>query len=243
MGFGDQFYHSTVQYEADVDKTYIDIKSEIQSVVLEAFHEGHEHHTKYLDDDEGWMLYEGDLLVDRFSSEGNRLTIYLTAYIINGNNPVSDEDSTSFIQTNTRFTLEYAGLSTFYDNEDIREDLFIYKDIELRDMEALGYSNFNVYKIFNSEDSKRVQLKLPYKLIEKLDAYDMSLNGFPSGIEGNFFRMLYLSMVTITTLGFGDIVPITDTARILVGVESVLGIVIIGWLATSLFNAFAKEKG
>ena len=39
--------------------------------------------------------------------------------------------------------------------------------------------------------------------------------------------MLYLSAVTITTVGYGDIVPLTTISRVLVGIEAVLGIVLI----------------
>ena len=243
MGYGDQFYHSTAQYESDVDESYYEIVSELQSIVLDAFHEEDKHHSKYIDNEDGWLLHEDDLIVDRFESDGNRLTIYLSVYITNAGDVLSGENSTGFVQTLTRFNLQYAGMSTFHDDGSIREDRFYYGGVETRDMTSMGYSNFDVYKIFDSEDSKMVHLMLPYDLIEKINAYDMSLNGFPSGIQGNFLRMLYLSMVTITTLGYGDIVPITDTARMLVGIESVLGIIIIGWLATSLFNAFAKIDG
>ena len=38
-------------------------------------------------------------------------------------------------------------------------------------------------------------------------------SGFTSDVSDNFQRMLYFSAVTITTLGFGDIVPITTAAR------------------------------
>ena len=40
--------------------------------------------------------------------------------------------------------------------------------------------------------------------------------------------MLYFSAVVITTLGLGDIVPLTDWARSLVAAEAVLGIVFAG---------------
>jgi len=240
-GIGNQFYHSTAQYEIEVDEAYSNIKSELQKVVIHAFHDNHNHHTKFLDNQEGWMLHKDELIVDRFTSEGNRLTIYLTAYITNGTDMSIDENSTGFIQTNTRFVLKYGGISTFLEDDLVRKDSFDFQEVEKCDMEALGYSNFNVYKIFGNGVSKVAILELPFELIEDINAYDKSLNGFPSGLHGNFLRMLYLSMVTITTLGYGDIVPITDTARILVGIESVLGIVIIGWLATSLFNAFADN--
>ena len=46
--------------------------------------------------------------------------------------------------------------------------------------------------------------------------------------SGSFFRMLYLSATTITTLGLGDIVPVTDPARWAVGCEAVLGVILVG---------------
>jgi len=53
----------------------------------------------------------------------------------------------------------------------------------------------------------------------------------------DFFRAIYLSLVTITTLGAGDIQPRDDLGRLLVTVEVLLGVyflavvvaVIIGW--------------
>ena len=44
--------------------------------------------------------------------------------------------------------------------------------------------------------------------------------------------MFYLSAATITTLGYGDIVPITTTARMWVAVEAILGVVTIGLFLT-----------
>lgn len=55
---------------------------------------------------------------------------------------------------------------------------------------------------------------------------------------GLFGRMFYFSAVTITTLGFGDIAPISNFARMLVTLESVLGILLIGLF----FHAIATEN-
>ena len=49
-----------------------------------------------------------------------------------------------------------------------------------------------------------------------------------------YLRMLYFSAVTITTLGFGDIAPISTRARMLVTLESVLGIILIGLFFSSI---------
>lgn len=52
-----------------------------------------------------------------------------------------------------------------------------------------------------------------------------------------FGRMLYLSAVTVTTVGYGDIVPLTDIARFAVSFEAIAGIVLIGLF----LNALAHE--
>jgi hypothetical protein len=52
-------------------------------------------------------------------------------------------------------------------------------------------------------------------------------NGLP---EGLFLRMVYFSAVTATTLGYGDIAPITNRARIIVAFQSVMALLLIGVL-------------
>ena len=51
-------------------------------------------------------------------------------------------------------------------------------------------------------------------------------------------RTLYLSAVTITTVGYGDIVPLTDLARAAVATEAITGIILIGLF----LNALAYER-
>ena len=77
------------------------------------------------------------------------------------------------------------------------------------------------------------------KINEKFNQYIINNDGNPSLSKNSFFyyikfnfpRMFYLSMVTITTLGFGDIVPLTNTTRMLIGLESTIGVIILGWFA------------
>ncbi|WP_366941208.1 potassium channel family protein [uncultured Kiloniella sp.] len=38
----------------------------------------------------------------------------------------------------------------------------------------------------------------------------------------------------MTTLGYGDIVPVTDTSRLLISLESILGIILIGLFLNSI---------
>jgi hypothetical protein len=56
----------------------------------------------------------------------------------------------------------------------------------------------------------------------------------PTRPTGQVIRFFYLSVVVTTTLGFGDIVPITDLARLLVALQAILGIVLVGLFLSSL---------
>ncbi len=74
----------------------------------------------------------------------------------------------------------------------------------------------------------RPVLAVPGDVQTDLDDLWRSNQGLAAGIGGQLGRFLYLSAVTITTLGYGDIVPVGPTARALVAIEAVLGIVVIG---------------
>lgn len=62
-------------------------------------------------------------------------------------------------------------------------------------------------------------------------------------LNNNFAINLYFSAITITTLGYGDIVPLNEAAAVLVGMESVLGVVIAGLFLNQIaYNRMEKEK-
>jgi hypothetical protein len=64
-------------------------------------------------------------------------------------------------------------------------------------------------------------------------------SGFTDRLPGRPARAVYLSAVTITTLGFGDVVPVSDGARLLVASEAVVGVV----LAGLFLNAVTRRRG
>ena len=61
-------------------------------------------------------------------------------------------------------------------------------------------------------------------------------------LQFNFFTMFYYSVVTFTTLGFGDIIPKTTTAALCVTVEVILGYVMLGGLIT-IFASKLSRRG
>ena len=52
----------------------------------------------------------------------------------------------------------------------------------------------------------------------------------------------YFSIVTITTLGYGDITPQTESARILTAIEAFLGIVTIGLFLNAVARRSDEDK-
>jgi len=63
-----------------------------------------------------------------------------------------------------------------------------------------------------------------------------TLTDYSNGVirQNSFKRMLYFSAITISTIGYGDIVPIDDQLRLLVGLEATLGIIFIGLFINAL---------
>lgn len=59
---------------------------------------------------------------------------------------------------------------------------------------------------------------------------------------GAFRELMYFSYVTLTTLGYGDTVPISSHARLLALLEAISGVIFIGVLIARLAGALNNEK-
>jgi hypothetical protein len=80
-------------------------------------------------------------------------------------------------------------------------------------------------------------LMLSDTLYTAIQRFTSAVSGQPAAVPGGYWRFLYLSAVTITTLGFGDIVPTTVWSRLLVGLEAVLGVVIAGIFLSKILES------
>jgi hypothetical protein len=58
---------------------------------------------------------------------------------------------------------------------------------------------------------------------------------------GSFVEGLYFSVVTMTTLGFGDISPKSDIGRIVVSLQALSGVTLLGFFLNALSHARALE--
>jgi hypothetical protein len=62
-------------------------------------------------------------------------------------------------------------------------------------------------------------------------------------VPGGFDRLLYLSFVTLSTLGYGDIVPVTPVARLLTAGEAVVGQIFLAVFVARLVGLYiAREQ-
>ena len=66
--------------------------------------------------------------------------------------------------------------------------------------------------------------------------------GYLKGLEGGYLDYVYFSLVTYTTVGYGDIVPVGHM-RFLTAVEALGGIVLIAWSAAYTFLKMRRLWG
>jgi hypothetical protein len=82
---------------------------------------------------------------------------------------------------------------------------------------------------------------LSYQLLE-----DFTSGSF-TGLEGHeghalSWRLIYFSFVTLTTLGYGDVLPLTLYAETLVTLEAVLGQFYLAVLVAGLISAYLSDR-
>lgn len=112
----------------------------------------------------------------------------------------------------------------------INERINYFVDVDYRDLEMIFH--------IPDEDVYVTPMLLMNREVSDLFSEYLRVNkGLTSSADDSFSRMLYLSMITISTLGFGDIVPLTNIARILVGLESVMGVIYLGAFVNSIMSS------
>lgn len=55
-------------------------------------------------------------------------------------------------------------------------------------------------------------------------------------------QLLYFSLITLSTVGYGDIVPLSGTARILAALEGVTGVLYVAITVALLVSRFRSES-
>ncbi len=113
------------------------------------------------------------------------------------------------------------------------EDFSTPRQMYFSPMKDLEDNGFRIVRIFPISDRALT-------LFHDIQAADLGLTSSGS-IFDVFLRMLYLSAVTISTSGYGDIVPISNIARLVVALESVAGILIAGLFLNSIARQLSQR--
>lgn len=102
-----------------------------------------------------------------------------------------------------------------------------------------------LFKVFN--DNRYlflgvVKLSIIYMLCTSIIVFNLE----PQTFSYSYFKAFYWSGITLTTVGYGDIYPVTTAGQIVSLISSFMGIGIIalptGLIGSSLVNEFTKNK-
>ena len=120
--------------------------------------------------------------------------------------------------------------------------MYIEPDEELALRDEFYKGAYSYLTLPTSVDKGRT-FSLPSEENDQLNAVFAGIAGDPVTISKSFWRMTYFSATTITTTGFGDIVPLTPLARLMAAIEAALGIVIAGFFINVASSRSEKSNG
>ncbi len=177
------------------------------------------------------LAYIGFIIIGIWSLQGSRrwflLGILLAALGIGGNILTLANAGTFFI---------YLSLCSYIVFLLLTIVLAIYQAVNLRTVDANNIIGaICIYLLLG------VMWSFFYVLVNILipGSYNVSISGSPFEQVQDF---MYYSFVTLTTLGYGDIVPIRDTSRALSVIEAILGQFYIAILVAGLVASFITRK-
>jgi voltage-gated potassium channel len=79
-----------------------------------------------------------------------------------------------------------------------------------------------------------------YNLLEAVAPASFVEAGVPAGTKVPHSTFLYFSLVTLTTLGYGDVLPVTPVARMFAGLEATAGVL---YIAITVARLVAGYQG
>ncbi|QHF39735.1 MULTISPECIES: potassium channel family protein [unclassified Pseudomonas] len=81
-----------------------------------------------------------------------------------------------------------------------------------------------------------------YALVEISAAGSFGPGNFDFRQAGTFFKLIYFSFTTLTTTGYGDVIPLTNHARSLVMVEEFSGVFYVGVVIARLAGIYPSHQ-
>jgi hypothetical protein len=85
---------------------------------------------------------------------------------------------------------------------------------------------------------------LAYSLVDRLLPNSFVFNAGPASSHSmQGFQALYFSFITLSTIGYGDVVPVSKVARMLAIVEAVFGLFYMTLMIARLVSLYSSNRG
>lgn len=116
--------------------------------------------------------------------------------------------------------------------------------VTLPENSAEGPATFNQRLLFRPTDAvlQADAVCWGYREESALQNLVAGWSGDPRRLSGFVGRMAYFSATTMTTVGFGDIVPITGTSRFLTALEPIAGWLLAGLFLNSIAGRVTRDR-
>jgi hypothetical protein len=224
------FYHPYAKYEKAMSQEAMFLCGKLTNIFREsARKDGTISRYVVIDSDE--------LAVTGIKPDGNDLIVHLHLKVINTDKHNHWEMTQMIslrVNTKARIWMPESGIVMMFAEPEKKDWKLFPKGFPMQkdDAELLqaGLPRSLYVITLNEDDNRRIRSFLTANA------------GFPHSIPGGYGRMLYLSITTITTLGYGDIVPLTDRARLCTGIEATMGVILLGLLISSMVSNREKTE-
>lgn len=117
-------------------------------------------------------------------------------------------------------------------------------DIKLEKLTGLKYRLFQLYKLTSDYGQAPIKVAVCAGVIIFLCAILYTFLGIkstsPPATVNSFFTSLYYSVVTFTTLGYGDFSPTENFARILSSIEAIIGVILTSLFMVSFVRKYSR---
>jgi len=236
---GDQFYHSTLRYEPSLEGEAEDAIDALQSAIVQNFRNGHGGDEAMAGE---WRIQADSLKVSFLHPTQDSMTFTMWFDAVKATAEGSIEGVLHFAFDAT-YDISRKGPVMVMGGQG--EPPLYYRPLSFEpQVLTLPAINEKIdYEVFFPPPSGSLSplLALPPETDERLHDFWRASQGLPS--HHQCWRMLYLSSMTATTVGYGDIVPLTGKARAAVAVEAILGVATAGLFLNSLFQRRRQSSG
>jgi len=231
------FYHSTAKYEKNELNTEASIVLEkLRNEIVNNFNSNYKSNTANIN---GWTVDSKNISVNSLNVKNypDEVKFHLR-YVLEFNG----KHGKTVQYTGTNITLLFNNKMGTQDTISLLYQTSLKKEFPIKGLPKEPKISSIITKNPNTFVSSPEYLSISIGLYNEMLNFGKAYLGFPSEIRNHFPRMLYFSASLATSNGLGDIVPITNGARLLVTIESILMLIIIALFLSSLAEKLVSQK-